>query len=104
MIGPEFLAVAALDVLSETAAHAVDVKGRTILLCLQAGKVFAISARCSHADQELTCGAVRNGWISCPAHGARFDLATGEPLNPPATTPIMTYPVRISGGMVEVAV
>lgn len=99
-----FRAAAPLDALSEASAYPVEVGGHSILLCLQGGQVFAVSARCSHADQDLSCGAVRNGWIACPAHGARFDLETGEPLNPPASAPITTYPARIAGNMVEVAI
>jgi nitrite reductase/ring-hydroxylating ferredoxin subunit len=34
-------------------------------------------------------------------HGARFDLATGAAMNPPATSPIATYPVRVVDGWVE---
>jgi 3-phenylpropionate/trans-cinnamate dioxygenase ferredoxin subunit len=47
---------------------------------------------------------MKYGWISCPVHGARFDLDTGEPLNPPATQPIQTFEVRIIGETIEVAV
>jgi 3-phenylpropionate/trans-cinnamate dioxygenase ferredoxin component len=47
---------------------------------------------------------MRGGWLSCPVHGARFDLETGEPLNPPATQPIQTFKVRIVDDTIEVAV
>jgi nitrite reductase/ring-hydroxylating ferredoxin subunit len=47
---------------------------------------------------------MRLGWIACPAHGARFDLATGEALGPPANAPIRTFAVRVSDGMIEVEV
>lgn len=80
----------------------VRIAGRSILLTRSQDRVHAIADRCSHADQELACGIVRNGWILCPAHGARFDLASGEPLNPPADRPIATYPVRRNGDMLEV--
>jgi len=59
---------------------------------------------CSHAHETLECGRMKSGWIACPVHGARFDLETGKPMNPPATTPIDTFPVRITGDMIEVEV
>lgn len=77
---------------------------RPVLLCRSGDAVHAIEPWCSHAFQELACGMVRDGWIACPAHGARFDLASGEPLNPPATKPVATFPLRVRDGTVEVAV
>lgn len=74
-----------------------------VLLCRSGGAVHAIDPWCSHAFQELSCGTVRDGWIACPAHGARFDLASGEPINPPATSPIAAWPVRVRSGLIEVA-
>jgi 3-phenylpropionate/trans-cinnamate dioxygenase ferredoxin component len=47
---------------------------------------------------------MKNGWISCPVHGARFDLETGAPMNPPAVMAIDTFAVRVVGDVVEVAV
>jgi 3-phenylpropionate/trans-cinnamate dioxygenase ferredoxin subunit len=47
---------------------------------------------------------MKNGWIACPVHGARFDLATGAAMNPPATMPIETFEVRIEGDTIEVSV
>jgi 3-phenylpropionate/trans-cinnamate dioxygenase ferredoxin subunit len=36
-------------------------------------------------------------------HGARFDLATGRAMNPPAKEPIATFQVRIVEDWIEVA-
>lgn len=95
--------VAAPDVnLDDGDVLAVAIADHKLLLVRSGGTVYAIADRCSHADQELACGMVRNGWISCPAHGARFALANGEPLNPPATAAIATYPVRVVAGELQV--
>jgi len=83
-------------------AVAFVVAGMSVLLVQSAGSFHAIADRCSHADQELACGMVRNGWIACPAHGTRFLLETGEPLNPPANEAIEVYPLRIVDGLVEI--
>ena len=103
MIEPEFVAVARLDELPPDARKVVEVGGKPILLCHSDGEIFAVSNICSHAFQELCDGRMRHGWIMCPAHGSRFDLETGEPLNPPATEPIATYAVRIVSDAIEVA-
>lgn len=96
--------VTTLDELPSGARKVVHVAGREILLCNSNDRIFAVSNLCSHADERLDCGRMRGGWIACPVHGARFDLETGEAMNPPAIQPIATYPVRISGDQVEVAV
>ena len=104
MTAPAFQPCLPLSELGDKATTAVIVGGQRIVLCQSDGQLFAIEDRCSHADEPLACGRIRNGWIACPAHGGRFDLATGEAVGPPASEPIRTYPVRVVGGMIEVAV
>lgn len=99
-----FHPVATLDELPSGARKVVHVGGKEILLCHSGDRIFAVSNLCSHAEERLDCGRMRNGWIACPVHGARFDLETGEPINPPASRPIATYEVRVSGAVVEIAV
>ena len=99
-----FTALAALGDVPEGAALARDLAGQSILICNYQGALFAIENRCSHAEEPLACGRIRNGWIACPAHGARFDLETGEALTGPAEDAIATFPLRVVGDMVEVAV
>ena len=100
----QFHPAAALEAVPDGAMVKVELAGREILLCHSKGQVFAVANKCSHADEELACGCMRSGWIACPAHGARFNLETGEPMNPPATEAIATFPVRVVDGMVEVQV
>jgi 3-phenylpropionate/trans-cinnamate dioxygenase ferredoxin subunit len=99
----KFIAVARTGEIEPGGVKLVEARGRSILLCLHQERIFAIENLCSHAQEPLACGRVKAGWISCPAHGSRFDLATGEPLNPPATESIATFEVRISGDTVEIA-
>lgn len=99
-----FVAALSAEDLPQGAVKAVEVAGRSVLLCNSEGRVFAVENRCSHAEQPLDCGRMRFGWIACPVHGARFDLETGEALKGPAVEPIDTFAVRIAGAMIEVAV
>lgn len=98
-----FVAVAKLDDVRPGDKLVVDVNGVGVILVNTRDRIFAVRNLCSHAYETLECGRVRNGWISCPVHGARFDLETGAPMNPPATMPIETYEVRIEGDTIEVA-
>jgi 3-phenylpropionate/trans-cinnamate dioxygenase ferredoxin component len=103
MTSGDFVAVARLDEVPLDGSKPVDVGGLSILLCNHEGRIYALENRCSHAEQPLECGRVKWGWIACPFHGTRFDLETGEPLNPPATEPVRTFAVRVENGMIQVA-
>lgn len=99
-----FVAVARLDELPAGAKKLVEANGIEIVLCNTRDRIFAVHNLCSHAHEKLDCGKMKNGWIACPVHGARFDLETGDAMNPPATMPIDTFEVRIVGDTIEVAV
>jgi 3-phenylpropionate/trans-cinnamate dioxygenase ferredoxin subunit len=66
----------------------------------------AIEDRCSHDDGPLCEGDWEPGScvVTCPRHGARFDLETGIPLTLPAFQPVETFPVSVVDGMVVVDV
>ena len=80
---PAFIPVARTAEIAPGGVKLVEAGGRAILLVEHEGRIFAVENQCSHAQEPLACGRVKYGWIACPAHGARFDLETGEPLNPP---------------------
>jgi 3-phenylpropionate/trans-cinnamate dioxygenase ferredoxin subunit len=42
--------------------------------------------------------------VECPRHGSRFDIRTGDVLNPPAVLPVATFAVEVSDGEVVVDV
>lgn len=78
--------------------------GKSVLVCNSNGKLYAVSNICSHDNEKLECGRMSNGWIACPVHGARFDLASGKAKNPPAKLPIAVYELRVVDDWIEVAV
>jgi 3-phenylpropionate/trans-cinnamate dioxygenase ferredoxin subunit len=61
------------------------------------GALHAIRDICSHADVALSEGEVDGCTIECWLHGSRFDLRTGLPSGPPATTPVPVYAVKVEG-------
>ncbi|WP_206046952.1 Rieske (2Fe-2S) protein [Mangrovimicrobium sediminis] len=81
---------------------AAKINDTWVMVCNTNDGLFAVSAICSHQDKPLFNGRVRNCKVTCPVHGARFDLKTGEPLDLPATKPIATYEVRVVDDWVEV--
>jgi len=82
----------------------IDTDGLNILLCNSGGTHYAIENRCTHQDSPLAGGRVRNGFISCPLHGVKFDLRTGEPRGDLARQPVQTYPVAEDSGGLSITV
>ena len=66
------------------------------------GEFYAISDVCTHDGGVLTGGELEDCIITCPRHGAQFDVRTGEVVTPPAYEPTATFPVRVVEGMVQV--
>ncbi len=76
----------------------VQVDGTNILLVNQDGTVRAMQGVCSHEYFELDKGFLTGDSLTCALHLSRFDLETGEALDPPAELPLATYPVSIEDG------
>lgn len=68
------------------------------------GEVFATQHLCSHGNARLCDGFLDGFEIECPLHQGKFDIRTGKPSCAPASEEIRTYPVKIDGGRVYVAV
>jgi 3-phenylpropionate/trans-cinnamate dioxygenase ferredoxin subunit len=80
----------------------VDVDwARVAVFHLQEG-YFAIEDICTHDGGELASGSLEGREITCPRHGARFDLKTGAVTAPPAYEPVATLPTRVAAGWLEV--
>lgn len=89
-------AAAASD-LEADRALSLTVGDTLVALVLTGGEVFAIRDECSHQRVMLSHGVVEDCTLECFAHGSRFDLRTGEPLDLPAVRPVPVYPVRLAG-------
>lgn len=100
----EFIRFCEAADLPEGAKKAKRINDAMVLVCHTKGKLFAVSNVCSHQDKFLHMGRVRNCRITCPLHGAQFDLETGEATCLPATKPIPTYEVRVVDDWIEVCV
>ena len=60
-------------------------------------KVYAFKDVCTHDNAPLDQGVMEGNVITCPRHGAKFDVTTGAALGLPAVVPINTYKVFLEG-------
>lgn len=98
-----FYVVAAFDDLKEGEQMHVQLDGKEILLCNYEGDFFAVDYYCSHAEFSLDGGLMENHCISCPHHGALFDLRDGSVQGPPAFEGINTYVVKVENNTIAVS-
>jgi 3-phenylpropionate/trans-cinnamate dioxygenase ferredoxin subunit len=100
----EFIPVAQSDDLPVGTCKPFLVGGIRIIVAHLSDGYHAVENRCSHANSPLITSKIHRGdQVACPIHGARFDLKTGAAKSPPAFTGLMTFPVRLAEGRIEVA-
>jgi 3-phenylpropionate/trans-cinnamate dioxygenase ferredoxin subunit len=66
------------------------------------GNLKAVQGVCSHEYFELDKGFLTGDTLTCALHLSRFDLETGDPLDPPADEPLEVYPVYVDDGQIVV--
>lgn len=74
----------------------VTVAGREVLLINIKGTIYACENECPHQGSPMSAAMVKEGYISCPRHGYRFNLVDGSCKDFPEYT-LKIYPVQISG-------
>lgn len=75
-----------------------------VLVANAGGRFHALQGTCSHEYFELDKGFLTRESVTCALHLSRFDLATGEPLDPPADAPLVVYPTLVDEGRVVIEV
>lgn len=99
----EFVAVASVGEVPPGQRLFLDIDDEAIVIFNIAGTFFAIGNLCSHDDGPLGDGALENTYeISCPRHGAHFDVRSGKALSLPAIEDIPAYPIRVRGDDIEI--
>lgn len=66
------------------------------------GSLACLVDRCPHAGARLSEGEVEEGIVTCPAHGSRFELLSGERVRGPADTDALRLDVVEENGRVWV--
>jgi 3-phenylpropionate/trans-cinnamate dioxygenase ferredoxin subunit len=86
----QFVDLANVDEIPAGKMKNVEIDGNEILVANVDGKFYALYDRCSHTNAPLSMGHLRDNVITCPMHGARFDIKTGKKISDPTMPSIKT--------------
>src|SRR5437764_12352642 len=90
----DFIKVARVDDLEDGELMAVEVDGEPVCLAKVDGNIYAFTDNCTHISGPLTEGELDDEVLTCPWHGAQFNVCTGKVLRGPALANIHTYTVN----------
>ena len=91
----DFIKVAELNELDDGELMAVEVDGEPVCLAKVEDSIYAFTDNCTHISGPLNEGELDGEVITCPWHGAQFNVRTGKVLRGPARQDIQIYPVQV---------
>lgn len=96
----EFVEIAPVSELPNGERLFLEIGEKAIVIFNIADQLFAIGDVCSHDDGPVGEGDIEGYNITCPRHGAEFDIRTGKAVQLPAVVDIPAYPVQVKDGMI----
>ena len=100
----EMIKIANTEDVQEGSAVAVEVAGNSVALFNVEGSYYAIDDTCTHRGGPLCEGEVEGTEVTCPWHGATFDLTNGSVLNPPAPDGVSSYKVVVEENEIKIEI
>ncbi len=100
----QWIDVTATEDIPEDDVIGVDIAGKSIALYRVADEVFATDNLCTHGNARLCDGFLEGHEIECPLHQGKFDIRNGKAMCTPLTEDVKTYPIKIEGDRVFVAI
>jgi 3-phenylpropionate/trans-cinnamate dioxygenase ferredoxin subunit len=98
----DFEVVAAVGDIDDPGKLAVEIQDRIVILIKTGGKFYCIDDVCTHDGGSFDDGELCGTTISCPRHGATFDVCSGNALTMPATEATSAHEVKVEGDKVLV--
>jgi NADPH-dependent 2,4-dienoyl-CoA reductase/sulfur reductase-like enzyme/nitrite reductase/ring-hydroxylating ferredoxin subunit len=86
------------DQLQENSMAEFKVEDNKVLVIKQNGKLRGLSSKCTHYEAPLIKGALGNGIITCPWHGACFSIETGDIEDFPGCSSLVSYKIIEESG------
>jgi 3-phenylpropionate/trans-cinnamate dioxygenase ferredoxin component len=99
----DFIKVATSDDVGEGEMYAIEVDGEPVCLTRVEGQIYAFTDNCTHISGPLNDGELEGCVVTCPWHGAQFDVRTGKVLRGPARQDLYTYPVKVEDNAIFIS-
>ena len=100
----DFVRVAKTTNIAPGQAHLVETNGKRVALFNCDGEFFAVDDSCTHRGGPLSGGELSGHTVTCPWHGASFDVRSGDVTGGPAPESVGCYSVRLNGDDIEIEV
>ena len=100
----EFVKVTEAAAVAEGELEAFDIGGERVAVANVGGTLHAFGDTCTHLQCSLAEGRLDGTVVTCPCHGSRFDVTTGEVLRGPAQEPVRSYAARVEDDAVQVEI
>jgi nitrite reductase/ring-hydroxylating ferredoxin subunit len=94
--------VASLAEVPPGTGRQVQVSGRALAIYNVDGTIHALDGTCTHRGGPLGEGELAGNVVTCPWHGARFDVTTGAVLGPPAPQGVISHRATVEGDAIFV--
>lgn len=92
-----FTKVAQIKDIPEGKSACIELNRKMIAIFNVSGKFYAIDDPCTHASGPLSDGELNGSIVTCPWHGATFDVTSGKVLSGPAGEDVKSYQVQVKG-------
>lgn len=107
-----FVEIAVVGELEDGDLRKIKVGGKAVVLARVGDRYYAAADSCPHQGGSLSMGRLNATVITCPFHGARFDLADGSVLHwagleerpPRKAKPFETFEVKVEDGRILVRI
>ncbi len=101
----QYITVAKLADLDPGMCRSVELKDLGLALFNVEGEIYALDNTCPHAGGPLGEGTLEHEVVTCPWHGWKFNVRTGQRLkNPSPAWTVQRYEVRVVNGAIQVLV
>ncbi len=100
----ELIKVATLSEIPPGTCLHVKVAEREVAIFNVEGTIYAMGGTCTHQGGPLGEGDLDGTVVTCPWHGAQFDVTTGQVVGPPAAQNEPAYEVVVEGEDINVDV
>lgn len=90
-----------LKELPDGTTQTLDIDGESVLLSRFGDKITCFNNSCAHMGYRLDDGVIDEGLITCPFHGFKYSLESGECLTAPEVQ-LQPHGVRVTRNIIEV--